>query len=103
MSERGRLYNSWYLPDGRNHEIYASPLLASPDDLVKLPPFTVITAEEDILCREALEFAEHLIEAGVTVTVKKVLGAKHAFLVSRTTGYERAEQVVFQTFQSFLG
>ena len=25
MSERGRLYNSWYLPDGRNHEIYASP------------------------------------------------------------------------------
>lgn len=103
MSERGRLYNSWYLPDGRNHEIYASPLLASPDDLVKLPPFTVITAEEDILCREALEFAEHLIEAGVTVTVKKVLGAKHAFLVSRATGYERAEQVVFQTFQSFLG
>ena len=51
----------------------------------------------------SIEFAEHLIEAGVTVTVKKVLGAKHAFLVSRTTGYERAEQVVFQTFQSFLG
>ena len=103
MSERGRLYNSWYLPNGRNHEIYASPLLASQDDLAQLPPFTVIAAEKDILCREALEFAQHLIEAGVTVTVKKVLGAKHAFLVSRTAGYEEAEQVVFQTFWSFLG
>ena len=73
MSERGRLYNSWYLPDGRNHEIYASPA-GVPGRLGEAATFTVITAEEDILCREALEFAEHLIEAGVTVTVKRCLG-----------------------------
>ena len=50
------------------------PPAGVPGRLGEAATFTVITAEEDILCREALEFAEHLIEAGVTVTVKRCLG-----------------------------
>ena len=50
-----------------------------------------------------MTFASHLMEAGVTVTVKKVLGAQHGFLVRRTEGHEEGDRVLFETLRSYFG
>lgn len=91
----GRLYNDWYVEEGRRKEIYASPVFARTEELQGLPPFVIIAAEQDTLCGEALHFAHMLLEAGVTVTAKKIAGAGHGFLVRRTAGYETAEKLLF--------
>lgn len=100
--ERGRLYNNWYVPAGREKEPYVSPVFATKTDLCGLEPFTVLAAELDPLCAEGLELAAHMVDAGVTVTTKKAAGAKHGFLVSRTTGYEVGEQLFFQTLKTYF-
>lgn len=93
--ETGRLYNDWYIDKERRKELWASPVYADIKQLEGLPHFLIICAEEDPLNREALEFAKMLMEADVTVTVKRVPGAKHGFLVRRTEGYEMAEALIF--------
>lgn len=98
-SEAGRLYNDWYVEKSRRKEIYVSPVYAEKEDLQGLVPFTIIAAEKDPLCSEALEFACKLMEAGVTVTVKKVTGAKHGFIVRRATGHEIGKEVFFEALK----
>ena len=61
---------------GHAREAYVSPVFATKEDLQGLPPFTVIAGGIDFLCPDSMTFASHLMEAGVTVTVKKVLGAQ---------------------------
>lgn len=102
MCEKARLYNGWYVEEGRIKEIYASPVFAEMEDLQGLVPFTIIAAEKDTLCLEALEFAVKLVDAGVTVTVKKVAGAKHSFIVSRTAGHEVGEKVFLEALNTYF-
>jgi acetyl esterase len=90
-----------YLPNGHNRDIYVSPLFASIDLITNLPPFTMITASNDILCNEALEFSRHLIDAGVTVTIKNVLGANHGFIPRRSEGHKIAEDIIFSSLNNF--
>lgn len=100
---RGRLYNEWYAGAGHAREAYVSPVFATKEDLQGLPPFTVIAGGIDFLCPDSMTFASHLMEAGVTVTVKKVLGAQHGFLVRRTEGHEEGGRVLFETLRSYFG
>lgn len=99
-AEAGRLYNDWYIDKERRCEIMASPILANAEQLRGLPPFVIMSAENDSLGREAEEFALMLIRAGVPVTAKRFLGAGHGFLVRRNSGFEEAEAMIFDAVAS---
>ena len=57
-----------------------SPLLASDEVLVKMPPTFIITAEYDPLCDEGEQYAKRLSELGVPTTCVRYFGQIHAFV-----------------------
>lgn len=71
---------SEYTSDARQRqEVYASPLLASPEQLKGLPPALVQTAEMDVLRDEAEAYARKLDAAGVEVVNTRYMGMIHDF------------------------
>ena len=69
-----------YLPDEKaRHEIYASPLQASLEQLKGLPPALIQTAENDVLRDEGEAYARKLDEAGVAVTLTRYGGLIHDY------------------------
>src|SRR5438876_4749833 len=66
---------------GERHEITASPLRASTEQLKGLPPALVITAEADVLRDEGEAYADKLREAGVRVTAVRFQATIHDFVM----------------------
>ena len=63
--------------DGNN--VLASPLRQTNDELKRLPPATVITAEIDPLRDDGRQYAKKLKDAGVDVEAKDYTGVTHEF------------------------
>ncbi|WP_035957790.1 alpha/beta hydrolase [Bryobacter aggregatus] len=71
-----------YAPrESDRHSYMASPLLASPSQLEKLPVATILTAENDVLRDEGEAYARKMMEAGVRVTGARMLGTIHDFVM----------------------
>jgi acetyl esterase len=66
---------------GERNEITASPLRASIEQLKRLPPALIITAEADVLRDEGEAYANKLREAGVRVTAVRFQGTIHDFMM----------------------
>jgi acetyl esterase len=80
-----------YLPDKtRRTEATATPLNATIEQLKRLPPALLITAECDILRDEGEAYARKLLEAGVTVTATRYLGTIHGFVTQNRLAYTPA-------------
>jgi acetyl esterase len=70
-----------YVPDrAQDSEPTACPLKASLDQLQGLPPALIITAECDVLRDEGEYYARKLLQAGVSATCTRYLGAIHGFM-----------------------
>jgi acetyl esterase len=77
-----RWFWNHYLPDADGRaEPLASPLRASTDELRKLPPAPIITAQCDVLRDEGEAYARKLAQAGVPVTAVCFSGVLHAFMM----------------------
>lgn len=69
-----------YAPDREvRKQITASPLRASGEELMGLPPALVIVDENDVLRDEGEAYAHKLMAAGVEVTAVRCLGTIHDF------------------------
>lgn len=97
--EQSRKYREWYIDKAHIRDITASPVLATQEELENFPPVLMIMAEQDSLSAEGLELAAKLIDAGVTVTAKRVKGSSHGFTVRRTEGFEVAEKLIFEMLE----
>ncbi len=75
----------------------ASPLQASLDELSGFPPALIITAENDVLRDEGENYADKMMQAGVSVTAVRYLGVIHDFValnaISDTPGPRSAIQL----------
>jgi acetyl esterase len=85
----------------------ASPLQASLDELYGLPPALVITNENDVLRDEGEAYADKLMQAGVSVTAVRYLGAIHDLVmlnaISDTTAARSAIQLANMSLRNALG
>jgi acetyl esterase len=71
-----------YLPEvDRRSEPFASPLRASDEQLVGLPPAFLIVDEADVLRDEGEAYAARLRAAGVAVTTVRYDGITHDFMM----------------------
>lgn len=65
--------------DADKANISASPMLASDEQLKKMPPAIVITAQFDPLRDEGEAYGKRLVENGVSTTITRYNGAFHGF------------------------
>ena len=75
---------SWFVAhymssDADSANINASPMLASDEQLKKMPPAMVITAQFDPLRDEGEAYGKRLVENGVSATITRYNGAFHGF------------------------
>lgn len=71
-----------YAPNKEDRKkISASPLKASIEQLKDLPPGLIIVDENDVLRDEGEAYARKLIQAGVEISVTRILATHHDFLL----------------------
>ncbi|MBS1567085.1 MAG: alpha/beta hydrolase, partial [Bacteroidetes bacterium] len=75
------MWDQYTMDEAQRKEIYASPLLATPQQLKGLPPTLIQVAENDILRDEGEAFGRALDDAGVETTTVVYNGVIHDFAV----------------------
>jgi acetyl esterase len=71
--------NHYMSSDLDRTNIKASPIVASDEQLKKMPPAIVITAQYDPLRDEGEAYGKRLVENGVSATITRYNGAFHGF------------------------
>ena len=71
--------NLYMNSDADRLNIKASPMVASDDQLKRMPPAIVITAQYDPLRDEGEAYGKRLVENGVAATITRYNGAFHGF------------------------
>jgi acetyl esterase len=92
--DKVRFFLGLYIDPGQALEPYVSPLFAPLEMLAGLPPALVITCGDDSLGEESERYGFRLMEAGVTVTMKRFLESHHGFTVRRIDEFESAEKLI---------
>lgn len=100
--DRARLYNLYYCDEEEQKNPFASLILMEEERLRGLPKTLFVTAEEDALCAEAEDFALKMARAGNEVTLKRFLGAGHAFTIYRMPGYKEAMELILRYVRQLL-
>jgi acetyl esterase/lipase len=72
-------WDAYTTDPNERQEIYASPLLATPEQLKGLPPALIQLAEKDVLRDEGEAYGRKLDTAGVLVVVTRYDGMIHDF------------------------
>lgn len=93
-----RMYNSAYMTDPATSDPYARPVVAQ--DLTRLPPAYVLTAEFDPLRDDGEIYAGKLEAAGVRTVYRCARGMIHGFLRARCHGEGAAAE--FRAMTDFL-
>ncbi|KAI9477888.1 MAG: Alpha/Beta hydrolase protein [Benjaminiella poitrasii] len=84
-------------PPQELNDRYATPILATKDQLAGLPPALVLTCECDILRDEGEAYVSRLLDAGVYTVGMRILGSIHAFMttpIPDTPQYKTSIRVV---------
>jgi acetyl esterase len=97
--DKVRFFLDMYIDPEKVLEPYASPLFAPLEMLRGLPPALVITCGDDSLGEESERYGFRLMEAGVTVTMKRFLESHHGFTVRRTDEFEAAEGLILTSLK----
>jgi acetyl esterase len=88
-------------------KITASPLAASVEQLMGLPPALLVVDENDVLRDEGEAYGRKLIEAGVEVTAVRMLAIFHDFAMlnglAGTPAAKTAIQMASQKLRQILG
>jgi len=106
-AETSRWFWHQYAPDRSiDKEATACPLNATLEQLKDLPPALIITAECDILRDEGEAYARKLMQAGVSATCTRYLGAIHGFMganaLAETPACRAATEQVNATLKAAL-
>jgi len=92
-----------YIKDpAQRKEVYASPLLATAEQLKNLPPALVITEENDVLRDEGEAYARSLDAAGVYVTSTRYNAMIHDFVIINALHGLPATQAAIQQVADVL-
>ena len=92
-----------YLPDrSQRSQVTASPLRATAEQLVGLPPALVITAEADVLRDEGEAYAAQLRQEGVPVTAIRYEGMIHDFVVLNALRRTAAAEAAITQAATFI-
>lgn len=79
-----------------------SPAFALTDQVKSFPPTLIITASRDSLCKEAEDFRDKLIQAGVDVTHKRFEGSLHGFTLSDKPDAVEGWQMMIDHLKRYL-
>lgn len=73
-------FNDLYAKEEERSSSHVSPLLASGEELAKMPETLILTAEEDALCEEGMAYAKRLEDHKIPVTALKIGHAHHGYI-----------------------
>ena len=99
---KSEFYNKMYADTEDTGEVYCSPLLASDEQLAKMPPTLIICCENDVFCDENIRFQNRLMKQGVPVYGKCFLHSSHGFTVQRRDEYAEAEQMILNALNMMM-
>lgn len=97
---KAEFYNKMYVDPEDAGQVYCSPLLASDEQLAKMPETLMIYCENDTFCDEGAAFHQRLLAQGVPVYGKRFLHSNHGFVVQRKGEYQQAERMILAALKN---